>query len=324
MLYHHSLLSPALCSLVVGLLLSGFVNAQDDVPTASSSLRLFATGFAGHSAMCCDGEGTVLATNYRHLGSVGRVDTLQGASIVFDAPAMMADDELLFPLVGISLDSDQRILALDSDHGRILRFSPKSDSVNVLADRFQGRRFDSLFAIKVGPNGNIYFTEPERASGESGTGSVYRFDVATNRPTVLEENLDQPTGICLSSNGKKLFVAESGKSRVPVYSLTDEGQEGKVATYFLTQMLDIDDPKEIGRLGHMVLDRRAWLYIALWDRGEIAIIDTNTGKLLEVLPSGSDRVFGLALWQDALLMSVPGKEAIFRYDLRPLIGRHAP
>ncbi|PQO25932.1 hypothetical protein C5Y96_20985 [Blastopirellula marina] len=319
---------PRTLSLVaaMGCLAFAAVARSDEVVSPpASQCQLFATGLAGLTAMCCDGQGNVLATNYRHLGSVGRISEQDGAALLFDAPLPVADQDETASLVGIALDDDQRILVLDSQLGRVLRYMPESKMVTTLADRIQGRRFDSLFAIDIGPGGNIYFSEPERASGDGATGSLYRFDVVTNRPVLLADGLNQPTGICLNSNGKSLFVAESGRGLISVYTINQQdGSTEKVAAYFLALLLDIDDSKEIGRMGHIAIDRRNWLYVSLWDRGEVAVIDTTNGKLVEVISCHSDGVFGLALWQDALLMSIPEKEAIYRYDLRPLIGRHAP
>ncbi|QDU75139.1 Gluconolactonase precursor [Bremerella volcania] len=307
------------------LALAGAARAEDAISPPASPCELFATGLAGHTAMCCDGQGNVLATNYRHLGSVGKISQQDGAALLFDAPLAVAEPVEASSLVGIALDDDQRILVLDSQLGRVLRYAPESKMVTTLADRIQGRRFDSLFAIDIGPGGNIYFSEPERVSGGDATGSLYRFDVVTNRPVLLVDGLDQPTGISLSSDGKSLYVAESGRGQISVYGINQQdGTAEKVAAYFLTLLLDVDDPKEIGRLGHIAIDRRNWLYVSLWDRGEVAVIDTTNGKLIEVISCHSDSVFGLTLWQDALLMSIPEKEAIYRYDLRPLIGRHAP
>lgn len=303
----------------------GEIAYSDEITTpATSPCELFATGLAGHTAICCDEQGSVLATNYRHLGSVGKISEADGATLLFDAP-LAADQGEASSLVGIALDDDERILVLDSQTGRVLRYMPETQAVTTLADRIQGRRFDSLFAIDIGPGGNIYFSEPERATGADATGSLYRFDVVTNRPLLLAEGLDQPTGICLNSSGKSLYVAESGRGQISVYGINQQdGSAEKVAAYFLNLLLDVDDAKEIGRLGHIAIDRRNWLYVSLWDRGEVVVIDTTTGKLVEVISCHSDSIFGLALWQDALLMSIPEKEAIYRYDLRPLIGRHAP
>ncbi|WP_207396377.1 SMP-30/gluconolactonase/LRE family protein [Bremerella alba] len=301
--------------------------AHSDEPKtpAARSCQLFATGLAGHTALCFDDQGNVLATNYRHLGAVGKISEEEGAALLFDAPKAAADQDKASTLVGIALDDDQRILVLDSERGRVLRYTPETKMVTTLADRIQGRRFDSLFAIDIGPGGNIYFSEPERASSEGPNGALYRFDVVTNRPVLLADELDQPTGICLSSNGKTLYLAESGRGQISIYG-TDpqDGASEKIAAYFLNLLLDVQNPEELGRLGHIAIDRRNWLYVSLWDRGEVAVIDTDSGKLLEVISCRSNSVFGLALWQDALLMSVPEKEAIFRYDLRPLISRHAP
>lgn len=315
--------SPALL-LAVCVWLTGSILAADESAGPKPSVpELFATGLVDHAAIRCDGQGNVLATNYRHAGTVGQISSESGASILFEVPPSMMPDEK-FPLVGLAIDSDGRVLALDSRQGKVLRWNPQTMMVGVVVDRIQGHRFDSLFAIDVGPGGNIYFSEPDRSSGDAGSGSVYRFDVATNRPVVLADRLDQPTGICLSSNGKFLYVAEAGRSQIDVFALKEDGTSHRATTYFLKSMLDLEGKNEIGRLGHITIDRRGWLYVALWDQGKIAVIDTNAGKLLETISCGSDQVFGITLWQDALLMSIPGKEAIFRLDLRPLIGRHAP
>ncbi len=319
--------TPLICLLATTtlLLMTGTARSDDAGSSADKPCELFATGLADLTAMCCDEEGNVLATNYRHLGSVGMISQRDGASLLFDAPRPVSDQDEPSSLVGIALDDDQRILALDSRLGRVLRYSPESKMVATLTDRIQGRRFDSLFAIDIGPGGNIYFSEPEQANATEASGAVYRFDVVTNRPALLVDGLDQPTGICLNSNGKSLYVAESGRGQVSVYGINQQdGTSEKKAAYFLHLLLDEDDPKEIGRLGHIAIDRRNWLYVSLWDRGEVVVIDTTSGDLVEVISCHSESVFGLALWQDALLMSIPKKEAIYRYDLRPLIGRHAP
>ncbi len=323
MSFHFRLCSPALLLAASVWLLGGVLVADEATEPTPNVPELFATGLVGHSAVRCDGQGNVLATNYRHAGTVGQINSESGASILFEVPAPLESEEKL-PLVGLALDSDGRVLTLDSQQGKILRYNPQTMMVGVVVDRIQGRRFDSLFAIDVGPGGNIYFSEPDRSSGETASGSIYRFDVATNRPTVLAEGLDQPTGLCLSSNGKFVYVAEAGRGQIDVFALQEDGTSQRAKTYFLKSMLDLEGSREIGRLGHITIDRRGWLYVTLWDQGEIAVIDTNSGKLLETIACGSQRVFGVTLWQDALLMSVPSKEAIFRLDLRPLISRHAP
>lgn len=323
MSFHLRRRSPALLLTVCFWLTGNMLVADDAAGPKANGPELFATGLVDHAAIRCDGQGNVLVTNYRHAGTVGQINSESGASILFEVPPSMMPDEKL-PLVGLAIDSDGRVLALDSRQGKVLRWNPQTMMASVVVDRIQGRRFDSLFAVDVGPGGNIYFSEPDRASGDAASGSVYRFDVATNRPVVLADGLDQPTGICLSSNGKFLYVAEAGRSQIDVYALNEDGTSHRATTYFLKSMLDLEGSNEIGRLGHITIDRRGWLYVALWDQGKIAVIDTNAGKLLETISCGSDQVFGITLWQDALLMSIPSKEAIFRLDLRPLIGRHAP
>lgn len=290
----------------------------------SPAVQLFATGVLDNAALAVDSQGDLLATNYRRPGTVGWISPAHGASLLWELdPEESPAAEPVF-LVGLAVDDDQRVLALDSHRGRLLRWNPGTEMVQVLAERYEGRRFDSLFAVAVDRRGNIYFSEPERSGTSDASGALYRYDVVTNRISPLSVELAQPTGLCLSLTGNQLFLAESGAARIVVWDLAAESTENARRSISLPKLLGVDDATDVGHLGHLATDRRGWIYVALWDRGEVAVIDPRQETLLEIIPSSGRQVFGLAVRHDALLMSVPEKEAIYSYDLRPLISRHAP
>jgi len=287
------------------------------------SHKLFATGLVGRSAISLDRQGNVYATNYRRPGTIGRFHARDGAAIVASLPTPTTPEATEPKLSGLAFDNDRRFIALDSGLGRVLRWGSEDTKPTVLVDRFEGRRFDSLFAVAVAKNGNVYFTEPDHGTTESSTGNVFVYDAKLNLVVPLSRSLIQPTGCCLSFNQDRLFVADSAALEIHVLPTTDkpEIEVDKISLAPLLTKLGADLPDH---LGHLAIDRRGWLYVGLWDRGQIAVIDLANKKPLALIASGGDEIFGLAIHQESLLFSVPGKEAIFRYDLRPLVGRLAP
>jgi len=284
--------------------------------------RLFATGLVGNSAIAAISENSVVVANYRNPGTIARISEDDGASVLVE---ITNDDPTLdtgAQIVGLTLDRDQRLIALDAASGRLLRWNPESKGVATIVDRFQGRRFNSLFATVLDKAGNFYFTVPE--SGSTSAGQVYRFDATTNQPSLLAGQLVQPTGICFGVDRDQLFVAESGNSRIVSIQISDTATESKRSVIDLSGLFEKLPATDSNRIGHLAIDRRGWLYVALWDHGVVAVVDSRGGQLLELIPTGGKQVFGIAVAKDWLWMSIPEKEAIYRYDLRALIGRHAP
>jgi len=286
-------------------------------------LELFATGLVGRSALSLDSQGYVYATNYRRAGTIGRFHSRDGAAIVASLPIPASSEASEPNLSGVAIDNDRRFVALDTGLGRVLRWRADDIKPTILVDRFEGRRFDSLFAVAVAQNGNVYFTEPDHGTAESTAGNVFVLDARLNQVVPLSQKVIQPTGCCLSFNQDRLYVADSATLEIHILP-TSENLGIETETIKLTPLLTelgADSPEH---LGHLAIDKRGWLYVGLWDTGQVAVIDLAGRKPLALIASGGEEIFGLAIYQESLLFSVPGKEAIFRYDLRPLVGRLAP
>jgi gluconolactonase len=97
----------------------------------------------------------------------------------------------------------------------------------ILADRFEGKRFNSPNDVIMGPDGAIYFTDPtlDLPAGEKQEipfQGVYRLD---NRGGVrlLTKELTQPNGLAFSPDGKRFYVDDSEQRNIRVYDFHADG-----------------------------------------------------------------------------------------------------
>ncbi len=97
-------------------------------------------------------------------------------------------------------------------------------SITVLADRFEGKRFNSPNDAVVKSDGSIWFTDPsygilsdyegERAEPEMDC-HVYRIDPQTGCPARVADDFVKPNGLAFSPDEKLLYVADTGASHMP-------------------------------------------------------------------------------------------------------------
>ncbi len=99
----------------------------------------------------------------------------------------------------------------------------------ILADHFHGRAFNSPNDAAIAPDGAIWFTDPtyglQGREAETAMRAVYRIDPHTRLVQAVIEDCDQPNGIAFSPDGRRLYVADSGKPHhVRVFDVMEAAQ----------------------------------------------------------------------------------------------------
>ncbi len=153
---------------------------------------------------------------------------------------------------------NDRLLRFNEDNGEISVFEAKVGFHNghaldhcisrldhdgrwrILADRIDGKRFNSPNDVVVKTDGSIWFTDPTygidsayegfHAASETGGSHVYRLDPATGAVRAVATDRIQPNGLAFSTDEKILFVSETGATHIKgtapaihAYGLTDDG-----------------------------------------------------------------------------------------------------
>jgi gluconolactonase len=132
---------------------------------------------------------------------------------------------------GLTYDEKGNLIVCEHSNRRISRFEKKG-GYSVLADRFQGKRFNSPNDITVKSNGLIYFTDPpygipphgEPADRELPFQGVFLLDPANNELTLLVDDFDRPNGLAFSPDESIIYIADSSdRKHVRVFDVDYNG-----------------------------------------------------------------------------------------------------
>jgi gluconolactonase len=127
---------------------------------------------------------------------------------------------------GNTYDANNQLIDCASVLRAIIRIKDNG-AYSVLAERFNGKRFNSPNDVVMGPDGAFYFTDPtsdlpKGDKQELDFQGVFRLD-AEGHVTLLTKELSQPNGLAFSPDGKKLYVDDSEKRNIHVYDFQADG-----------------------------------------------------------------------------------------------------
>lgn len=171
---------------------------------------------------------------------------------------------------GNTYDLNHRLLDCASVLRAIIRVDPDGHYV-ILADRYEGKRFNSPNDVVIGPDGAIYFTDPTLdlvvgQKQEIPFQGVYRLD-QNGEVRLITRELTQPNGLAFSPDGQKLYVDDSEQRNIRVYDFHADGTVSK-GHIFGSE----DTGKKGGVPDGMKVDREGNLYVTgpegiwVWDR----------------------------------------------------------
>jgi gluconolactonase len=130
---------------------------------------------------------------------------------------------------GNTFDRQHRLIDCASVLRAIIEVTPNG-KYKILADHYDGKKFNSPNDVIVGPDGALYFTDPtlDLVAGEKQEipfQGVYRLDDKGN-VRLLTKDLTQPNGLAFSPDGKHFYIDDSEKRNIRVY---DVGQDGTLS-----------------------------------------------------------------------------------------------
>jgi len=126
---------------------------------------------------------------------------------------------------GNALDAQGRLYTCETHSRRITR-TDKKGNVEVLAERWQGKRLNAPNDIIVRRDGHIYFTDPAFGNQQDGREldfyGVYHLSPRGELDVVAKPR-GRPNGIALSPNGRVLYVSNADEHNIRAYDLDHNG-----------------------------------------------------------------------------------------------------
>ena len=144
-----------------------------------------------------------------------RWDETDGSVSVFRSPANNSN--------GNTVDRQGRLVTCEHQARRVTR-TEFDGSITVLADRFEGKRFNSPNDAVVKSDGSIWFTDPaygidtdyegDKSAPELDGCHVYRLDPQSGTLTRVATDFVRPNGIAFSPDEGLLYIADTGRTHV--------------------------------------------------------------------------------------------------------------
>src|SRR5579872_1564146 len=113
---------------------------------------------------------------------------------------------------GNILDLEGRLISCQHAARNLVR-TETDGKITVLADKFDGKRFNSPNDVAVRSDGTLWFTDPpwgRTGPAELPGNWVFKLDPATGTVEAVVKDLAMPNGIIFSPDESRLYVADTG------------------------------------------------------------------------------------------------------------------
>ena len=121
---------------------------------------------------------------------------------------------------GLFFDAKGNLVACQGGAGRVASIDPKG-KLRVLADKYDGKRFNKPNDLWIDPEGGIYFSDPVygRAKVHQDGQHVYYISPDGKKVTRVIDDMKKPNGIVGTPDGNVIYVADHGAGKVYRYLL---------------------------------------------------------------------------------------------------------
>jgi gluconolactonase len=205
---------------------------------------------------------------------------------------------------GNAFDAQGRLYTCETHARRVTR-TDKKGRIEILADKWEGKRLNAPNDLVVSQSAHVYFTDPafgnRQDARELDFYGVYHI-TPKGELAVIAKPAGRPNGITLSPDGRILYVANSDERNLRAY---DVDRDGRVSgeRVVISKIDGIPDG--------IRTDQKGNIYIAA--KG-IAIYSPD-GKLMATIPvaeTPSNCAFGDA---DLQTLYITARSAVYRFRL---------
>lgn len=192
---------------------------------------------------------------------------------------------------GMTIDAKGDLIMADSGTRAIARVDLKTRKKTILADKSEGKRFNSCNDVALHGNGTIYFTDPPYGLAEGDTSpikeiafnGVYRLD-PQGKVNLIDADLSRPNGVAVSADQQILYVAMSDEKRPQVlaYPLDIEGGVSDYPKLFCdfsaelaSKLPGLPDGIKASRSGHVFATGPGGVYVLAADGKKLGLISTG-------------------------------------------------
>jgi len=128
---------------------------------------------------------------------------------------------------GNAFDAQGRLYTCETRARRVTRTDLKTGKIDVLADKWEGKRLNAPNGIVLSKTGSVYFTDPAFGSQsdhrELDFHGVYRIPPKGDMELIARYT-SRPHGIAVSPNGRVLYVTNADDKNVRAWDLDKNGE----------------------------------------------------------------------------------------------------
>jgi len=200
--------------LIILLILVGvmvFSDAQASVVADGAEVEKLAGGFKFTEGPAADAQGNVFFSDIPN-NRIHKL-SLDGKLSTFRENSGGAN--------GLYFDKDGNLLACEGGGRRLVSINEKNE-VTVLADEYEGKKFNSLNDLWIDPKGGIYFTDPRygnRDGMEQDGEHVYYLSADRKKLIRVIDDMVRPNGIIGTPDGRILYVTDHGDGKTFTYRI---------------------------------------------------------------------------------------------------------
>jgi gluconolactonase len=201
---------------------------------------------------------------------------------------------------GLAFDSQGTLVVCEGGNGRLIAIDSKG-IVSVVADQYNGVRFNEPNDLWIDPQGGIYFTDPSYNLPvvQEGEGVYY---ISPDHSQVIRviNNLVKPNGIDGSKDGKKLYVSDWGGGQTFVYNINPDAS--------------LSDPQLFIASGSdgLTLDPSGNLYLTT--PNQVSIYDAAR-KLLQKIPTPENPTNVAFAGTDGQILFITARTAVYTVQM---------